>query len=266
MTTNTFAPLAERNDWAHPDVARAGEDLTPALREELGAYWAELGQTAHAAVAVFARFTLQLLALGAPSELVAEAQAATGDELEHARLCFGLASALSGRPIGPGPLSLGAEPEGGSIAEAVRLAVIEGCVGQTLAALEAAEALTRASVPAACTILTKVCDDGKRHADLAWRFVRWSIESGSEGGYEAAAEAFVRAFDQVEASDEAGDEAGDPGDSEQAQAFGRLSGPLRAALRRRALSEVLGPCAEELLANAITSLSTPRPKFDARAA
>jgi hypothetical protein len=49
----------------------------------------------HASVAAFARFTLDLLALGAPADLVQSAQQALGDEIAHAELCFGLAGATS---------------------------------------------------------------------------------------------------------------------------------------------------------------------------
>ncbi|HEU4410347.1 MAG TPA: hypothetical protein VFS43_34150, partial [Polyangiaceae bacterium] len=71
---NRLAPLAARGDWSLPPAAAEGVDALPApLRAELGAYWARLGQMEHASVAAFARFALHLLALGAPSELVAGA-------------------------------------------------------------------------------------------------------------------------------------------------------------------------------------------------
>jgi hypothetical protein len=47
---------------------------------------------------------LELLALGAPAELVEKAHVAALDEIEHARICFALASAYGGERYGPGPL------------------------------------------------------------------------------------------------------------------------------------------------------------------
>lgn len=254
------APLAERDDWPSPKGGEPGtDDLPPSLRAELGAHWAERGQAAYASIASLARFSLELLALGAPPDLVTGAQAAMGDKLEHARLCFGLATALGGRPVGPGPLSVQGTLEGGSLDEVVKFAVTEGCVGETLAALEGAEALTRASDRAVCEVLTRVCDDERRHAELAWRFVRWALDAGGEEASETAAEALLRALERGEAGDDEGEPEGDA----HAVAFGRLPGRLRAELRRRALREVVGPCAEQVLATATPKAS---PGIDAEAA
>ncbi|HEU4534354.1 MAG TPA: ferritin-like domain-containing protein, partial [Polyangiaceae bacterium] len=241
-----LAPLAARGDWALRPEALDASALPEALRAELGAYWARLGQMEHASVAAFARFALQLLALGAPPVLVADAQAAMGDELEHARLCFGLAQALSGRAVGPGPLALEGALEGASLGEVVRLAVIEGCVGETLAALEAAESYEFATDASVREVLGRVRADEGRHAELAWRFVAWALEVGGAAAREAAAGAFAQAFDETSGPEGSTSE---PGEAEaQALAFGRLPERLRRELRRQALREVVGPCAERLLA------------------
>ena len=60
----------------------------------------------HASIAAFARFSLELLAFGAPPDLVEQAQAAMADETRHAKLCFALAGAYAERPIGPGALDM----------------------------------------------------------------------------------------------------------------------------------------------------------------
>ena len=82
-------------------------------------------------MASFARFTLQLLALGAPPDLLIEAQRASLDEIEHAKTLYDLASQYAGRPLGPSQLSLDdlsldADPQT-IVADLVR----EGCVGET---------------------------------------------------------------------------------------------------------------------------------------
>src|SRR5262245_52773660 len=56
--------------------------------------WARAAQYEHASVASFARFSLELLALGAPSDLIARAHRAAIDELEHTELALGVARAL----------------------------------------------------------------------------------------------------------------------------------------------------------------------------
>jgi hypothetical protein len=60
----------------------------------------------HASIASFAKFSLQLVMVAAPSALLADAHAAAVDEIHHARVAFALASRLLGRPLGPGPVDL----------------------------------------------------------------------------------------------------------------------------------------------------------------
>lgn len=167
------APDATRGDWR--------DALTPAavpapLRRRLAAHWAAVGAMEHASIGSFARATLQLLALGAPAELIADTQRAAADEVEHARLAYGLASAYAGEPVGPGPLRLDDLAVEADPVVIVRALVIEGCVGETLGVVEAlAGAGARdATVAAVCR---RIAADELRHAALAWRTLRWLLES-----------------------------------------------------------------------------------------
>ena len=90
-------PLAasptSRPDWA----GAASIAAVPAdVREHLSTYWEREAAFEHASVAAFARASLSLLALGAPPDLLAATHAAAIDEVEHARLCYGLASSYGG--------------------------------------------------------------------------------------------------------------------------------------------------------------------------
>jgi len=99
-TGEKVAPARSGRGWARgrrPDVRR----LTAAERAVLAAAWTEDALVEHASVAAFARTTLELMALGAPAELLAGAQAAAADEVRHARLSFALASAYAGREVEP---------------------------------------------------------------------------------------------------------------------------------------------------------------------
>src|SRR4029077_13893090 len=64
--------------------------------------WRENGKTEHASVAAFARLTLDLMALGAPPDLIAAANQDALDEIRHTELCFSLAKALDGKAVSPG--------------------------------------------------------------------------------------------------------------------------------------------------------------------
>lgn len=131
----------------------------------------------HASNAAFARFALELLSLGAPASLVAATHAAIADATAHARDAFALASAYAGVPVGPGPLAEAVSSlSSRTPADIVRTAILEGCVGETVAATEASVALEQATDEAVRAALGKIVLDETAHATLAWRFVQWIIE------------------------------------------------------------------------------------------
>jgi len=133
----------------------------------------------HASIASFARATLELLAASAPPALVSATQQASLDEVEHARACFALASRYAGKELGPGPLAV----VGPRSAELVRLACdvfVEGCVGETIAALAAVRAARGCEDVEVCGVLAKIADDETRHAALAWATLGWACERGGD--------------------------------------------------------------------------------------
>jgi hypothetical protein len=168
---------ATRSDDALPDVA----SLSPFERAAQAARWTKMGQLEHASIAAFARFSLQLLSLGAPPELVEGCTAALVDETEHAKLCFRMASAFAGHPVGPGPLDVSGSLIPTSLADVVDLVIAEGCFGETLATLEAQEAAAEAADPVIGAAFTRVAIDEQRHAELAFRFLRWALEQDPAG-------------------------------------------------------------------------------------
>jgi len=231
------APATRRSDWS----ARAAVDITTLSAPEraaLAAAWTKSGQAEHASVASFARVVLELVALGAPADLVALAQGAGADELRHAELCFGIAAALDGQPVGPGPLEITGALRTG-VASIIHATVVEGCIGETLSALLAHAARDAATDPAIAAALERIAEDELRHAELAWRTVAWAIDSELPGARDAA----IGAFAQPVALD------GEPIDvrPEIARAFGVLPEADRSAVLRDALVKVIGPSRDALL-------------------
>jgi hypothetical protein len=123
----------------------------------------------HASVAAFARLSLSLLAFGAPPDLVARAHEAALDEIRHAQISFANAG---GGDIGPGPCpafaTLRAHP---SLADLAEETYVDGCVGETIAAL-------KLRLLAADATLLGMARDEERHAELAWRIIEWALSSG----------------------------------------------------------------------------------------
>ena len=129
--------------WETP-LAPELTGLDAEQRAQLGEHWAVMGREEHAGVGSFARFVLQLMALGSPADLVQEATRAMNDEIEHAQLCFGIASAALGRSVGVGALDIENCLDGSSDPWTVLHAtLVEGCVGETGSAAIAAEARRR---------------------------------------------------------------------------------------------------------------------------
>lgn len=151
--------------------------LDAATRAALADAWAADAAMEHASIASFHRFGIDLLRFGAPAGLVADAARAVLDEVDHAERCFALASMLADQPRGPGPLALPTSlPLSTDLAEAVALTVHEGCVGETLAATLAQTAARNATAPLVRSTLEIIAADEARHAELAWRFVRWALQ------------------------------------------------------------------------------------------
>lgn len=236
------AEPATRSDW-RAAVTPGASDLDSGLRSRLAAAWTRDALDEHASVASFARLALELLAVGAPAELVSLAQRAMGDEIRHAELCFGLASAYVGEPVGPSALSMtGALGARTSLAEVASAAVREGCVGETIAAFIAGSARDGATDPAVRAALGVIARDEASHAELAWKLVAWALRTGDADVARAIEDAFAAALSSPPALRD--DEVGDPRTAEH----GQLSGAARRELAEQALAEVIRPCARALLA------------------
>jgi hypothetical protein len=197
----------------------------------------------HASIAAFARFALQLLAVGAPPDLVMAAQRAMGDETKHAQLAFALAAAYGDRDLGPGSLDLDACLDETDLPALVATVFAEGCVGETVAAVEALEALEHASDPAVRAALTIIAEDETRHAELAWRTAAWGLAVGGQAVRDCIEETLAREEMRSRAG---GGALAQPEDSELLE-HGIVSESLRRKLRRSVLTEVVLPSARELL-------------------
>lgn len=175
-------------DWLAALVAEVPRDARAAAR------WKRAALEEHASVAAFARLSLSLLLLGAPSNLVRGAHEAALEEVAHARLSFAVASAYAGRTIGPGPLPVGAaSPPAVTLRALFEETLRGGCVGEALAALSARRQAARTRPPALRLALARLAEDEGRHAELAARIAAWCVMSASP----AEKSAMARYVDEV---------------------------------------------------------------------
>ncbi len=268
------APLRERADWCEASWPELS-GLDKATRNALAAGWAKDAQDEHASVASFARFVLELLAVGAPAELTAAAQRAMGDEIRHAELCFGLATAYGGISVGPGSFPVQAPEPRASIVDVAAAVVREGCIGETLAAFCARVACESAADPAARSVLATIAEDEAEHAALAWRFVAWALGAASGPARVAIAAAVREAFDEalacpLEPAGKAPDVPDRASGSSRLRHHGRLSASERRAALAEGLHGVVRPCARALLdalaAGELRDVVTPAAPARARSA
>jgi len=173
--------LRPGDEWSR---GHAPVDVDASVRDELAARWRENAQTEHASVAAFARLTLDLVALGAPPELLASAQSDGLDEIRHAQLCLALATAIDGRHVSPSPFpaALGARalPRARTLALAA-LAVdslVDGALHEGVSARVIARLARTAEVPAIREMLARLAADEGRHAANGWHVVDWCVREG----------------------------------------------------------------------------------------
>ena len=228
------APVRPGGAWLGAQVPEDSLGDPPAhLRARLAAEWLADAQMEHASVASFARAALELLAVGAPAELLAACAQAGLDEVRHAQACFALAAA-HGAAMEPGPLPLLTPRAGGLVALACDT-FREGCVGETIAALSAMRAARACRGPAVAAALATIAEDETRHAELAWATLAWAVRTGG-----AEVEAAVRSVAaELRAQAFAAPEAAEASATDELSAYGRLGPEARAEARRDAWTGIL---------------------------
>jgi hypothetical protein len=163
-----------------PIVSKRGDGVATTDRER-ARKWARAAQYEHASVASFARFSLELMALGAPASLVRRAHEAALDEIAHAELAFALASSFGGRGVGPGCLPLDGCTTGEVSPSSVALATLrDGCISETIAALDAVANAPEAATEAEREAIERIAEDEQRHAELAFATLAWLVEAHGE--------------------------------------------------------------------------------------
>ncbi|MDX2054693.1 MAG: ferritin-like domain-containing protein [Polyangiaceae bacterium] len=244
------ASPTESASWlSSPIFVSSLDELDAGTRREIAAHYTEIALMEHASVAAFARFSLHLMSMGAPAWLLSETQRAMGDEIEHAKACFALASSYAESNVGPSRLRLeGAFEDAGEL-DIIVTAVKEACFGETVAAIEAAEAASVATVPAVRELLSRISDDETRHAELGWRFLAWALEHvGASRRAELTASLRVLLHSEVaEANQQGRAESGEHARTAILGAHGILSAASRGELRRAVLKDVVAPVLNSLL-------------------
>jgi len=134
------------------------------------AWWfAEVAHLEAASVPAFERLAAELGEHDAPAELIDAALEAAIDEAHHADLVGALARGFGGRPSPVELAPLGRR----SLVDLAIDNAIEGCVGETWAALVAAHQARSAEDPEIRACMAEIAVDEADHAALSWAIDAW---------------------------------------------------------------------------------------------
>jgi hypothetical protein len=159
--------------------------------DPIAARWLREATFEHASVASFARVSLQLLALGAPPELLEATNRAALDEIEHTGTFLALAKRRGGAEHRIGPLAVERAPVVATFEAFAVETFLDGCVAETISGIEIrscaddGDDFERRAVAA-------IADDEERHAELAWRMLAWALRAGGPRTRVALEEAIGR--------------------------------------------------------------------------
>lgn len=173
-------------EWARgprPDPSGL-DDETRAVLAEL---WLHDARKEHASVPAFGRVARQLVALGAPSDLVRRAHLSCLQEIDHAERCFALASAYAGRDLGVCEMPALLEGDDGlprrrsdALVRVATETLVDGALLEDFNAELARTALDDVRDPAAREALERIVHDEAEHAALAWDILAFCVAEGGD--------------------------------------------------------------------------------------
>jgi len=235
----TNAEVRKGQGWS-TDYQSAFVAHSARIRARAASAWLDTAQAEHASIASFSRFNLQLMQLGAPSDLILRSTLAIADEIRHARDAFGVASALAGVELTAGVMPMvdalsGVEDVRAALLDAIR----EGCVNETVSAAFVREAARVTTEPELAAMLDGVAEEEARHAELSWAFARWALQKHPELKNDVA---------DLFASVDLGDAPVADVDRDALGALGVLTADAEYEIATQILERVVRPCAVALIA------------------
>jgi hypothetical protein len=164
----------DRSQWALPATDSTIQALGVQEREALGRRW--LGRAANELTTstTFAELYRGLVALEAPSELLATAADAVADELRHAEICHAVAERYADRVLRRSSVAATAPPRfAGCTAREARVlhVALHACLNEGVAAAYLGACLDEATSSLARSAIQALLKDEIHHARLGWAFL-----------------------------------------------------------------------------------------------
>ncbi|MCK6547135.1 hypothetical protein L6R52_14895 [Myxococcota bacterium] len=154
-------------------------------------YWIESARAEKASIPAFLRMARELQRVGAPSALRRAALDAAEDEARHTEICLDRAHATSGRAWSVEELS--SPPRIVDLATLAEEAWLDGCLGEGQAAEALVWSASQARDSDVRAAISSVAGDERRHAELAWAVLEWTLREGGSPLRDQLAETMWRA-------------------------------------------------------------------------
>ncbi len=161
------------------------------------------------------------------------------DEINHARLCLGIASAAAGSTVSVGGIDVSGSLEEVTAERVLVDTILEGCVNETICAAQAEAALAQTTDPTIRSALSQIVEDEQRHATLAWKTIRWILETRPDL-VDLADRTFTQAINGPTPTCSTADD-------NRLKNYGIQSKSDDAETSRRVLKDVIEPCVRALL-------------------
>ena len=182
LTAGVHFVGCDQYEWFDEGIKRGIKESDP----ELSAEWIKQGLDEHSSIGTFAKFSIDLMSIGAPMWMIQLAHEAADDEIRHSQISFDIANAYSNSAMcaTAGPFPEHQIHVDGDWNRISIDAATGGCIGETLAAFR-----MKRDVSALLNYKVRMAMDEVKHAALAWASVKWmmvqrnDLDVSSEGGW-----------------------------------------------------------------------------------
>ncbi|MEZ4404813.1 MAG: ferritin-like domain-containing protein [Kofleriaceae bacterium] len=181
--------LMRRRHVELPWAASTAAGLAEPERARLAGTWTRRAAAEYLAVSTFAVLAIDLVAAGAPADVLSLCLRAGIDEVRHAELCLRMVEIYSGARILPpaGMSSLPDEPTRPKLHQALANTMLVSCVAETYATTVLSATRDLTTDPTAQAVLTSIYSDEVMHARLGWSYLRYALDRGGPAAIDAAA-------------------------------------------------------------------------------
>ena len=234
--------LKNGTDWCQGEVPNP-EDMDLKSRLALEALWLHDAKKEYASVPAFARLTWQLIALGAPSDLIRDLHLAGLQEIDHTKKCFALASGFGSGPQTITPMfeilsdfdNIKGEPFSFLAVDSL----IDGCLLEGFNADSAEACALICQDPVSLKVIRQIAREERFHAELSWRVLEFCLSQNPHQVRQALLEA-VATLSQTErptAASAQNQKLLDEANPQILQRFGRITDEKLAEIWPKRLSE-----------------------------